>query len=111
MHFGHKPTIPARYLKTGNAHGLQCQQLAASTYTMFFSNLYVPPARAPEGSGREVEQLLDTPPIEILPMAQRSEARDSVEDWTGITSTAVRRKLQNRLNQRASSKLASIQTL
>lgn len=78
---------------------------------MFFSNLYVPPASAPEGSGREcAEVILSMPPIEVVPMAQRSEAFDSVEDWTGITSTAVRRKLQNRLNQRASSKFASIGT-
>ncbi|KAG4435612.1 hypothetical protein IFR05_008921 [Cadophora sp. M221] len=37
-------------------------------------------------------------------MAQRSEAQDRDEDWTGKTSTALRRKLQNRLNQRASRK-------
>ncbi|KAH6717068.1 hypothetical protein BKA61DRAFT_601004, partial [Leptodontidium sp. MPI-SDFR-AT-0119] len=42
--------------------------------------------------------------IEVHPMAQRSEVQDREEDWTGKTSTALRRKLQNRLNQRASRK-------
>jgi hypothetical protein len=36
-------------------------------------------------------------------MSQRSEIRNLKEDWTGKTSTAERRKLQNRLNKRASS--------
>jgi hypothetical protein len=41
--------------------------------------------------------------IEITPMPQRSEVRNMKEDWTGKSSTALRRKLQNRLNKRASS--------
>ncbi|KAH6673438.1 hypothetical protein B0J14DRAFT_49095 [Halenospora varia] len=40
--------------------------------------------------------------IEVRPMFNRPELRDKTEDWTGKTSTAMRRKLQNRLNQRAS---------
>jgi hypothetical protein len=44
-----------------------------------------------------------TPLIEVQPMSQRSEIRNLKEDWTGKTSTAERRKLQNRLNKRASS--------
>ncbi|KAE9372018.1 hypothetical protein N431DRAFT_535686 [Stipitochalara longipes BDJ] len=34
-------------------------------------------------------------------MSQRMEIKDGEEDWTGKSSTAERRKLQNRLNQRA----------
>jgi hypothetical protein len=41
------------------------------------------------------------PIIEILPMCQRLEIKDGKEDWTGKSSTSERRKLQNRLNQRA----------
>ncbi|KAH7312941.1 hypothetical protein BKA65DRAFT_516958, partial [Rhexocercosporidium sp. MPI-PUGE-AT-0058] len=53
----------------------------------------------------DMEQINAIPgKIEILPMAQRSEVQDWDEDWTGKTSTALRRKLQNRLNQRASRK-------
>lgn len=37
-------------------------------------------------------------------MPQSLELRDAEDDWTGVTSTAKRRKLQNRLNQRARSK-------
>ncbi|KAF4634455.1 hypothetical protein G7Y89_g3663 [Cudoniella acicularis] len=40
--------------------------------------------------------------ISVQPMLGNHKLRDSKEDWTGKTSTAVRRKLQNRLNQRAS---------
>ncbi|CZR66670.1 uncharacterized protein PAC_16571 [Phialocephala subalpina] len=40
--------------------------------------------------------------IVVEPMTQRSEVRDKEEDWTGKNSTALRRKLQNRLNKRAS---------
>ncbi|KAF5568915.1 hypothetical protein FPHYL_2482 [Fusarium phyllophilum] len=41
------------------------------------------------------------PLIKLSDMAQRREVRTASEDWTGITSSAKRRKLQNRLNQRA----------
>jgi hypothetical protein len=40
--------------------------------------------------------------IEVVSMPQRVEAKDIKEDWTGKSSTALRRKLQNRLNKRAS---------
>jgi hypothetical protein len=40
--------------------------------------------------------------IEVRPMLERPELHNKEEDWTGKTSTALRRKLQNRLNQRAS---------
>ncbi|KAH7139799.1 hypothetical protein B0J13DRAFT_558497 [Dactylonectria estremocensis] len=39
--------------------------------------------------------------VPLQPMPQRGEIRDVTDDWTGVTSTAQRRKLQNRLNQRA----------
>ncbi|TDZ29751.1 hypothetical protein C8035_v004219 [Colletotrichum spinosum] len=39
--------------------------------------------------------------IMLAPMREREEIREAGEDWTGVTSTAERRKLQNRLNQRA----------
>ncbi|UPL03079.1 hypothetical protein LCI18_014013 [Fusarium solani-melongenae] len=42
-----------------------------------------------------------TPLIVLSDMAQRREMRAGDEDWTGTTSSARRRKLQNRLNQRA----------
>ncbi|EWG55279.1 hypothetical protein FVEG_17486 [Fusarium verticillioides 7600] len=41
------------------------------------------------------------PLIKLSDMAQLREIRTASEDWTGITSTSKRRKLQNRLNQRA----------
>ncbi|KAJ8070748.1 hypothetical protein OCU04_001118 [Sclerotinia nivalis] len=44
----------------------------------------------------------ETPRIEILPMPQQSQIQNQAEDWTGTSSTVIRRKLQNRLNQRAS---------
>ncbi|KAI9645578.1 hypothetical protein NHQ30_006320 [Ciborinia camelliae] len=46
----------------------------------------------------------ETPRIEIQPMPQRSHVQNHGEDWTGTNSTDTRRKLQNRLNQRASRK-------
>jgi hypothetical protein len=39
--------------------------------------------------------------IALGPMRQRTEVRSPDDDWTGVTSTVERRKLQNRLNQRA----------
>jgi len=48
--------------------------------------------------------------IDLLPMAQRLEMKDKTEDWTGKSNTAERRKLQNRLNQRAARKQAEIET-
>ncbi|KAH8889168.1 hypothetical protein GQ53DRAFT_723354 [Thozetella sp. PMI_491] len=41
------------------------------------------------------------PGISLVPMTQQLEVRNSFDDWTGVTSSAERRKLQNRLNQRA----------
>ena len=41
------------------------------------------------------------PPIVLSDMTQRREMRTPAEDWTGTTNSAERRKLQNRLNQRA----------
>lgn len=49
-----------------------------------------------------MDQLDPNYPLVLLqPMQQRSEVRNTTDDWTGVTSTAQRRKLQNRLNQRA----------
>ncbi|KAG9252304.1 uncharacterized protein F5Z01DRAFT_241096 [Emericellopsis atlantica] len=39
--------------------------------------------------------------IQLLPMRQTAEAKVHSEDWTGVTGAKERRKLQNRLNQRA----------
>ncbi|KAL0938471.1 uncharacterized protein CTRU02_205081 [Colletotrichum truncatum] len=40
-------------------------------------------------------------PIPVLTNPRLEDIRHPSEDWTGVTSTAERRKLQNRLNQRA----------
>lgn len=45
--------------------------------------------------------LAAAPLIEQRDMTQRREIRTASEDWTGKTSSAERRRLQNRLNQRA----------
>lgn len=45
--------------------------------------------------------LAAAPLIELSDMVQRREIRTASEDWTGKTSSAERRRLQNRLNQRA----------
>ena len=46
------------------------------------------------------------PPTVLLQrMPQQAEVRASEDDWTGRTDAAERRKLQNRLHQRAYSKL------
>ncbi|OHE92576.1 hypothetical protein CORC01_12155 [Colletotrichum orchidophilum] len=39
--------------------------------------------------------------IPVIANPRLAELRDPSEDWTGVTSTTERRKLQNRLNQRA----------
>ncbi|KAJ2982977.1 hypothetical protein NQ176_g1026 [Zarea fungicola] len=39
--------------------------------------------------------------VRLAPMPQRRHVIKASDDWTGVTSTATRRKLQNRLNQRA----------
>ncbi|KAK1998045.1 hypothetical protein LX36DRAFT_48823 [Colletotrichum falcatum] len=39
--------------------------------------------------------------IPVVDNPHLAELKDPSEDWTGVTSTAERRKLQNRLNQRA----------
>ncbi|KAK9424582.1 hypothetical protein SUNI508_03458 [Seiridium unicorne] len=39
--------------------------------------------------------------LTLAAMPQQRHVRERGEDWTGVTSTAARRKLQNRLNQRA----------
>ncbi|KAM0444930.1 hypothetical protein ACHAQK_002465 [Fusarium lateritium] len=39
--------------------------------------------------------------IAIQPMSQQLLVQNAKEDWTGVTSTAERRKLQNRLNKRS----------
>ncbi|KAK6213552.1 DUF3425 domain protein [Colletotrichum tabaci] len=39
--------------------------------------------------------------IPVVANPRLAEMKDPTEDWTGVTSTAERRKLQNRLNQRA----------
>ncbi|CZR37779.1 uncharacterized protein FPRO_07030 [Fusarium proliferatum ET1] len=43
----------------------------------------------------------DPQKIAIEPMAQQLLVQKPGEDWTGVTSTAQRRKLQNRLNKRS----------
>lgn len=52
------------------------------------------PAQPPVGEGSSSKMILGV-------MPQLAEADDPLDDWTGVTSAAVRRKLQNRLNQRA----------
>ncbi|OHF00011.1 hypothetical protein CORC01_04657 [Colletotrichum orchidophilum] len=44
-------------------------------------------------------------------MPAQSEALESAEDWTGLTSSQERRKLQNRLNQRARRRRMKHETL
>jgi len=46
--------------------------------------------------------------IQLLPMRQTAEAKVQSEDWTGLTGAKERRKLQNRLNQRARSEFLSV---
>jgi len=49
-----------------------------------------------------LQKFINPSGIEVRPMLERPELHTKEEDWTGKTSTALRRKLQNRLNQRAS---------
>lgn len=44
--------------------------------------------------------------IPLSSMPQQAEVLAPEDDWTGLSSPAARRKLQNRLNQRAYSKFA-----
>jgi hypothetical protein len=62
----------------------------------------VTPRTAPiDSKTGQISNAKPFPVVEVLPMPQRLEIRDGKEDWTGKTSPALRRKLQNRLNQRA----------
>lgn len=47
-------------------------------------------------------------PIEVGWTSQRLALRSVEEDWTGMTNPVERRKLQNRLNQRARRQCAHI---
>jgi len=49
--------------------------------------------------------------LTLEPMPQQLGVRVAGDDWTGITSTKERRKLQNRLNQRAYSMYCVLGTL
>ena len=49
-----------------------------------------------------VTEMFQPSNIELVPMTQRLNIKNRKEDWTGKSDTALRRKLQNRLNQRAS---------
>lgn len=46
------------------------------------------------------------PNIPVEPMMQQAAVRVPEDDWTGITNTAERRRLQNRLNSRLYRKYA-----
>jgi hypothetical protein len=47
------------------------------------------------------------PVIQLGKMPQVVNVRHTEEDWTGLTNATERRKLQNRLNQRARRKWTS----
>lgn len=47
-----------------------------------------------------------SPLVTFEPMAQQLDVRSPGDDWTGVTSSKERRKLQNRLNQRLYSESA-----
>ncbi|THV44536.1 hypothetical protein BGAL_0622g00020 [Botrytis galanthina] len=72
--------------------------LLASGYT----TKPIPPQSGNGNSPMIGTSCIEIPRIEILPMKQRSQIQNVEEDWTGTSSTVMRRKLQNRLNQRAS---------
>lgn len=44
-------------------------------------------------------------PIILEPMVQQPRLLGLEDDWTGVTNSAERRRVQNRLNQRALSKI------
>jgi hypothetical protein len=75
---------------------------------MFLSPSYTARAAAKARRSLEIKMEESTKrsmvKIEVVPMPQRIEVKDIKEDWTGKSSTALRRKLQNRLNKRASRK-------
>jgi hypothetical protein len=52
----------------------------------------------------------DSPTVLLGQMPQQLEVRSVEEDWTGLTDAAVRRRLQNRLNQRIYSEYSSYTT-
>ncbi|KAF7884119.1 uncharacterized protein EAF01_011542 [Botrytis porri] len=56
----------------------------------------------PQSGNMNAMSCVEVPRIEIRPMRQRLQIQNLEEDWTGTSSTVLRRKLQNRLNQRAS---------
>lgn len=45
--------------------------------------------------------------IQLVAMPQQAMARAPEEDWTGVSDPLLRRKLQNRINQRARSGFSS----
>lgn len=51
------------------------------------------------------------PTIPVQQLPQLAELRSVEEDWTGSTGPAKRRKLQNRLNQRARREYKHLQRL
>lgn len=54
---------------------------------------------------------LEMESIPLSRMDQQLDVRAPEDDWTGMTSRAARRKLQNRLNQRAWRKPHSVALL
>lgn len=50
------------------------------------------------------------PALMLHPTPSQERARGPDEDWTGITNPAVRKKLQNKLNQRAQRKFSHATT-
>jgi hypothetical protein len=62
--------------------------------------------------GPAVDDLAELPPsitLALMPQ-QQGEVRSAADDWTGIVDRAARRRLQNRLNQRAYRKSAPPET-
>ena len=46
--------------------------------------------------------------IPLQPMMQQVDLRAPEDDWTGVTRASERRKIQNRLHQRAYSKFVAV---